>query len=49
MTRALSLEIKLLYPLARGASIFEKLLAPQKSYWPEYCKENMLLLRCPSF
>ena len=31
-----------------GASSYQKLLAPQKSYWPEYCKQNMLLLRCPS-
>ena len=41
------LDIKLLYLLAWGASRFEKLLALQKSYWPEYCKQNMLLPRCP--
>ena len=28
------LDIGLVGPVARGASIFEKLLAPQKTYWP---------------
>jgi len=41
------LDIKLLYPKS-GASRFEKLLSCPKSYWPEYCKQNMLLLKCLS-
>ena len=30
-----TLNIKLLEPLAQGASRFEKLLAPQKIHWPQ--------------
>ena len=43
------LDIKFLYPLARGASIFEKVTAPPpKVTGPNIVKENMLLPRCPS-
>ena len=31
-----ALNIKLLEPLAQGASRFEKLLAPRKIYWPPF-------------
>ena len=42
------LDIKFLYPLARGASIFEKVTAPPpKSYWSEYCKRKYAATEVP--
>ena len=34
MATATGLDIGLVGPVARGASRFENLLAPQKTYWP---------------
>ena len=38
-TELSGLDIKVIYPMARGASRFEKLLACPKSYWPKYCNK----------
>ena len=37
-----ALNIKLLEPLAQGASRFEKLLAPRKIYWPPFSPDRRL-------
>ena len=37
-----ALNIKLLEPLAQGASRFEKLLAPRKIYWPPFFPDRRL-------
>ena len=37
-----ALNIKLLEPLAQGASRFEKSLAPRKIYWPPFFPDRRL-------
>ena len=37
-----ALNIKLLEPLAQGASRFEKLLAPREIYWPPFSPDRRL-------
>ena len=43
-TQALTLSFCIHWP---GGPVDLKSYWPPKSYWPEYCKENMLLPRCP--